>query len=320
MKTIAVLCVVVAAVVARPEEAGFYNPQYDTFNAEELAENVRLLKNYGKCFLDEGPCTAEGSDFKKVIPEALKTSCGRCTPKQRVLVRTVIKAFQTKLPDIWEELVNKNDPERKYKAQFDAFLQVFMRYILENDGKVERQRSPFLPPWGPLWTLEGDRYNFYNSKEPCLARIFCIRIKGAVKFIPKIRYMKHCSNQTHNTQIKMKTVLVLFSMVVLVLSYETSHDDIDVEALVNDTDTLKKYTSCFVHNTDCDDNSSHFRADLHEIYEQACAKCNQVQKHMLKRYIETLKEKLPDQYQELKKHYDPEGKYSLPLETAIATA
>ncbi|XP_064292624.1 uncharacterized protein LOC128677888 [Plodia interpunctella] len=295
MKTIAVLCVVVAAVVARPEEAGFYNPQYDTFNAEELAENVRLLKNYGKCFLDEGPCTAEGSDFKKVIPEALKTSCGRCTPKQRVLVRTVIKAFQTKLPDIWEELVNKNDPERKYKAQFDAFLQ-------------------------GTDTLEGDRYNFYNSKEPCLARIFCIRIKGAVKFIPKIRYMKHCSNQTHNTQIKMKTVLVLFSMVVLVLSYETSHDDIDVEALVNDTDTLKKYTSCFVHNTDCDDNSSHFRADLHEIYEQACAKCNQVQKHMLKRYIETLKEKLPDQYQELKKHYDPEGKYSLPLETAIATA
>lgn len=41
-----------------------YNPEYDNFNAEELAENVILLKKYGNCFLDKGPCTAEGSDIK----------------------------------------------------------------------------------------------------------------------------------------------------------------------------------------------------------------------------------------------------------------
>lgn len=61
MKTILFLCAVVAVVVARPE---FYSDQYDNFNAQELVENIRLLKNYGKCFLDEGPCTSEGTNFK----------------------------------------------------------------------------------------------------------------------------------------------------------------------------------------------------------------------------------------------------------------
>nr|AZT78915.2 chemosensory protein [Dioryctria abietella] len=123
MKAIVVLCVLVAAVAARPEETETYNPQYDSFNAQELAENIRLLKNYGKCFLDQGPCTSEGNDFKKAIPDALKTSCARCTPKQKELIRTVVKAFQTKLPDVWDALVKKNDPELKYKAEFDKFLQ-----------------------------------------------------------------------------------------------------------------------------------------------------------------------------------------------------
>nr|UDM59699.1 putative chemosensory protein 6 [Corcyra cephalonica] len=120
MKTIIALCIVIAAVVSRPQD--LYNSQFDNFNAEEVAGNVRLLKNYGKCFLDQGPCTAEGSDFKRVIPEALRTNCGRCTPKQRVLIRTIVQAFKTKLPDIWGGLVEKHDPEGIYKADFDRFL------------------------------------------------------------------------------------------------------------------------------------------------------------------------------------------------------
>ncbi|XP_059060878.1 ejaculatory bulb-specific protein 3-like [Achroia grisella] len=119
MKTVISLCVLVAAVCYAQDT---YNPQFDSFNAEEVADNTRLLKNYGKCFLDQGPCTAEGSDFKRVIPEALRTSCAKCTPKQRVLIRTVVRAFQTKLPDIWEALIQKHDPEGTYKASFDNFL------------------------------------------------------------------------------------------------------------------------------------------------------------------------------------------------------
>lgn len=120
MKTILVLVTVLAAAVAAPADT--YNPEYDNFNAEEIVQNERLLKNYAKCFLDEGPCTAEGNDFKKTIPEALKTDCAKCTPKQRELIRTMVRGFQTKLPDMWKELVMKQDPKGEYKESFEKFL------------------------------------------------------------------------------------------------------------------------------------------------------------------------------------------------------
>lgn len=62
MKTIVALCALMAVALARPEET--YSDTWDNFNAQELVDNVRLLKNYGKCFLDQGPCTSEGQDFK----------------------------------------------------------------------------------------------------------------------------------------------------------------------------------------------------------------------------------------------------------------
>nr|AGI37363.1 chemosensory protein 2 [Cnaphalocrocis medinalis] len=120
MKTFVALFALVAVAVARPEDT--YNTAYDNFNAKELVENARLLKNYGKCFLDQGPCTPEGADFKKTIPEALKTDCAKCTPKQRELIREVVSGFQSKLPEVWAELVKKHDPEGAYKESFEAFL------------------------------------------------------------------------------------------------------------------------------------------------------------------------------------------------------
>ncbi|XP_013162614.1 PREDICTED: ejaculatory bulb-specific protein 3-like [Papilio xuthus] len=120
MKTIILLCTLAAAALAAPADT--YNSQYDNFDATELVGNTRLLKSYGRCFLGQGPCTAEGSDFKKTIPEALRTTCAKCTPKQRELVRVVVRGFQTKLPEIWEELVKQQDPKGEFKEAFDRFL------------------------------------------------------------------------------------------------------------------------------------------------------------------------------------------------------
>nr|QLI62037.1 chemosensory protein 6 [Streltzoviella insularis] len=120
MKTIIAFCALVVVVVAFPGDT--YDPRYDNFNAQELADNLRLLKSYGKCFLDQGPCTPEGADFKKSIPEALRTTCAKCTPKQRELIRIVVRAFQTKLPDVWEQITKKEDPNGEYKESFEAFL------------------------------------------------------------------------------------------------------------------------------------------------------------------------------------------------------
>nr|UXY92034.1 chemosensory protein [Spodoptera frugiperda] len=119
MKSIIVLCLLVAAVSCKPET---YDTRYDNFDVESLVGNVRLLSAYGHCFLGNGPCTPEGSDFKKTIPDALRTGCGKCSPKQRHLIRVVVAGFQSKTPDLWQQLVKKEDPNGQYKEIFTRFL------------------------------------------------------------------------------------------------------------------------------------------------------------------------------------------------------
>lgn len=60
--------------------------------------------------------------ISEFMPEALKTNCAKCTPKQRQLIRTVIKAFQTDLPELWDELAKKQDPKGEYKQTLEKFL------------------------------------------------------------------------------------------------------------------------------------------------------------------------------------------------------
>nr|XP_053615086.1 ejaculatory bulb-specific protein 3-like isoform X1 [Plodia interpunctella] len=101
----------------------FYSSRYDDFDVQPLLENDRILLSYTKCFLDLGPCTPEAKDFKKVIPEALETSCGKCTPKQKKLIKKVIKAVMDSHPDAWTQLVDKYDKDKKYRDNFNKFLQ-----------------------------------------------------------------------------------------------------------------------------------------------------------------------------------------------------
>ncbi|CAG9563983.1 unnamed protein product [Danaus chrysippus] len=103
--------------------AEFYSSRYDDFDIQPLLENDRILLSYTKCFLDQGPCTPEAKDFKKAIPEALETTCGKCSPKQKQLIRKVIKALIEKQPQAWEQLVEKYDTEKKYRESFNKFIE-----------------------------------------------------------------------------------------------------------------------------------------------------------------------------------------------------
>nr|WGJ79150.1 chemosensory protein 11 [Conopomorpha sinensis] len=118
MKVLIVLaCLAVSAFAADK-----YNAKYDNFDVETLISNERLLKSYINCFLDKGRCTPEGSDFKKALPEAVETTCSKCTDKQKNNIRKVIKAIQQRHPKQWDELVKKNDPSGKYISNFEKFL------------------------------------------------------------------------------------------------------------------------------------------------------------------------------------------------------
>ncbi|KAJ2948449.1 hypothetical protein O0L34_g7697 [Tuta absoluta] len=119
MRSLIVFSCVVVAVFG----ADKYNSKYDSFDVETLITNDRLLKSYILCFLERGRCTPEGSDFRKALPEAISTTCAKCTDKQKNNIRKVIKAIQAKHPKYWDELVAKNDPTGAHRMSFDMFIQ-----------------------------------------------------------------------------------------------------------------------------------------------------------------------------------------------------
>lgn len=41
-----------------------YTSKYDNVDVDRILANDRILNNYIKCMLDEGPCTAEGRELK----------------------------------------------------------------------------------------------------------------------------------------------------------------------------------------------------------------------------------------------------------------
>lgn len=78
--------------------------------------------NLPKMFI-KSPLFKNNTFISETLPEAVSTVCGKCTEKQKVNVKKVIKAIQEKFPNKWEELVKKNDPTGKHRAEFDKFIQ-----------------------------------------------------------------------------------------------------------------------------------------------------------------------------------------------------
>ncbi|XP_059060887.1 ejaculatory bulb-specific protein 3-like [Achroia grisella] len=116
------LLIIVVATLSTTVAADFYSSRYDNFDVQPLLDNNRILLSYAKCFLDQGPCTPDAKDFKKVIPEALETSCGKCTRKQKQLIKKVIGALMERHPEAWNQLMEKYDKDKKYRDNFNKFL------------------------------------------------------------------------------------------------------------------------------------------------------------------------------------------------------
>lgn len=60
--------------------------------------------------------------FSETLPDAIETTCGKCTEKQKTNIRKVIKAIQAKHPKEWDALVKKNDPNNKHRENFEKFI------------------------------------------------------------------------------------------------------------------------------------------------------------------------------------------------------
>ncbi|XP_071448260.1 ejaculatory bulb-specific protein 3-like [Hetaerina americana] len=118
---IVVVLATVQVVLSHPAEgknAAGYTSKFDSINLDEVLASDRLLKNYFDCLMDRKPCTAEGSELKARLPEALKTECAKCTPKQKEGAEKAIRYLMKNKPDMWEELTAKYDPSGEFKKKY----------------------------------------------------------------------------------------------------------------------------------------------------------------------------------------------------------
>ncbi|KXJ73746.1 ejaculatory bulb-specific protein 3 [Aedes albopictus] len=116
MKIFVVALALIAAVAAQDE--AMYTSKFDNINLDEILMSDRLFKNYYNCLTDAGPCTPEGNELKRVLPEALETNCAKCSPKQREAGTRAIKYVTENRAEEWKVLRARFDPEDKYVAQY----------------------------------------------------------------------------------------------------------------------------------------------------------------------------------------------------------
>lgn len=71
------LLLLLVAVLATAEKPKGYTTKYDDVDVERILSNGRILTNYIKCLMDEGPCTPEGRELKSKLAAVHVQDCGR---------------------------------------------------------------------------------------------------------------------------------------------------------------------------------------------------------------------------------------------------
>jgi hypothetical protein len=61
------LVLLLVAVLSTAQQPKDYTTKYDNVDVERILSNGRILTNYIKCVLDEGPCTPEGRELKSKL-------------------------------------------------------------------------------------------------------------------------------------------------------------------------------------------------------------------------------------------------------------
>ncbi|XP_017779656.1 PREDICTED: ejaculatory bulb-specific protein 3-like [Nicrophorus vespilloides] len=95
-----------------------YTTKHDNIDVNEFLSNKRLVKNAIKCLLDRGNCTPEINDLKKVIDDALKTDCSKCSEKQKANAKVVLRHLFENEPEAFKELEAKYDKDGIYRNKY----------------------------------------------------------------------------------------------------------------------------------------------------------------------------------------------------------
>uniref|UniRef100_A0A2H8U1H8 Putative odorant-binding protein A10 n=1 Tax=Melanaphis sacchari TaxID=742174 RepID=A0A2H8U1H8_9HEMI len=94
--------------------SGYYVSTYDHINVGQLLRNNKLVSGYVKCFVNEAPCTPDGKLVKAyLLPEIIRTVCGKCTPKQKDMARMVLRHIYTNRQADFEKIMQIYDTDGK---------------------------------------------------------------------------------------------------------------------------------------------------------------------------------------------------------------
>ncbi|KAL3289152.1 hypothetical protein HHI36_003589 [Cryptolaemus montrouzieri] len=100
----------------------FCDSKLENVDIEAILKNDRLLMNYHKCLMEGTGCTPEGDTLRKRLPEALETGCAQCSEKETEASKRVSKFLMTEKPELWQQLLDKYDPDKKYRAMYEEKL------------------------------------------------------------------------------------------------------------------------------------------------------------------------------------------------------
>ncbi|XP_050315897.1 ejaculatory bulb-specific protein 3-like isoform X2 [Anthonomus grandis grandis] len=104
--------------IAEIAEKNTYTTKYDNIDINDVIHNERLLKNYVFCLLEKGPCTPDGLELKKNMPDAIETDCSKCSEKQRQGSEIMMRFLIDNKPEYWNPLQDKYDPTGTYKQRY----------------------------------------------------------------------------------------------------------------------------------------------------------------------------------------------------------
>nr|WPO56419.1 chemosensory protein [Leucinodes orbonalis] len=150
MRAFVFLCVCVYIVYGQEDRMARmpkYDERYDYLDVDALFYSKRLVRNYVDCLINAQRCTPEGKQLKRILPEALRTKCARCTERQKKTAVKVIKRLKYEFPEEWAKLSSRWDPTGDFTRYFEEFLaKEHFNTISGSAGNNEDFGPSALPP------------------------------------------------------------------------------------------------------------------------------------------------------------------------------
>nr|AWV63298.1 chemosensory protein 10 [Myzus persicae] len=100
------------------EELKKFLSMMEKVDIDQILNNNRLMSNNVKCFLNEGPCTGQLREMKKMVPMLVKDSCSSCNKEQKNMMKKAMDAMKARRPNEYEQISKFFDPEGKYEKKF----------------------------------------------------------------------------------------------------------------------------------------------------------------------------------------------------------